>query len=91
MQGNTIYSKAAGRAHQDDRDELPMDSLYWIASMTKLVTAVAVVQLVEQGVLSLDDDVRETLPELKDIQILRGMEHGRFIDRMRVTLPDQPI
>ncbi|PKY02985.1 esterase [Aspergillus campestris IBT 28561] len=73
--GNTIYSKAAGRAHPDDKDEVPMDSLYWIASMTKLVTAVAVVQLVEKGILSLDDDVRERLPELKDIQILRGMEH----------------
>ena len=47
--------------------------------MTKLVTAVAVVQLVEQGILSLDDDVRESLPELKDIQILRGIEHGRYI------------
>lgn len=44
--------------------------------MTKLVTAVAVVQLVEQGILSLDDDVREKMPELKDIQILQGMEHG---------------
>ncbi|PLN79590.1 esterase [Aspergillus taichungensis] len=73
--GNTIYSKAAGRAHQDDTDPLPMNSLYWIASMTKLVTAVAVVQLVEQGILSLDDDVRESLPELKDIRILRGIEH----------------
>lgn len=46
--------------------------------MTKLITAVAVVQLVEQGILSLDEDVRESLPELKDIQILRGIEHGRL-------------
>ena len=44
--------------------------------MTKLVTAVAVVQLVEKGVLSLDDDVRERLPELKDIQILQSMQRG---------------
>ena len=45
--------------------------------MTKLATAVSVVQLVERGVvLSLDDDVREKLPELKDIQILQSAEPG---------------
>jgi CubicO group peptidase (beta-lactamase class C family) len=42
--------------------------------MTKLVTAVAVMQLVERGVLSLDDDVRERVPQLKNIQILRDMK-----------------
>lgn len=34
------------------------------------------VQLVERGVLSLDEDVRERLPELKDIQILHAAEPG---------------
>lgn len=44
--------------------------------MTKLVTAVAVVQLVQMGVLSLDDEVREKLPELNNIQILHDMKYG---------------
>lgn len=44
--------------------------------MTKLATAVSVVQLVEQGVLSLDDDVRDRIPELKNIQILQSAEPG---------------
>ena len=38
--------------------------------MTKLVTAVAMMQLVEKGLASLDEDVCDTLPELKDIDIL---------------------
>jgi CubicO group peptidase (beta-lactamase class C family) len=37
--------------------------------MTKLVTAVAVMQLVERGVVSLDDDVCEIIPEFKDIEV----------------------
>jgi CubicO group peptidase (beta-lactamase class C family) len=44
--------------------------------MTKLVTAVSVMQLVERGVLSLDEDVRKWVPELANIQILRGMNQG---------------
>lgn len=44
--------------------------------MTKVVTAVAVMQLVERGIISLDDDVREKVPELRDIQILEDMKYG---------------
>lgn len=33
-------------------------------------------QLVERGILSLDDDVREKLPPLKDIQLLSDMKYG---------------
>ena len=36
----------------------------------------SVVQLVERGGLSLDEDVREKLPELKDVQILQAAEQG---------------
>lgn len=37
--------------------------------MTKLATAVAVMQLVERGIVSLEDDVREIIPELRDIEV----------------------
>jgi CubicO group peptidase (beta-lactamase class C family) len=60
---------------------LGFDALYWVASMTKLMTAVAIMQLVERGVLSLDDDVRERVPELADIQILQDTKEGSFRPR----------
>lgn len=44
--------------------------------MTKLVTAVSVMQLVERGVLSLDEDVRKRVPGLANIQILQEMTQG---------------
>lgn len=44
--------------------------------MTKLVTAVAIMQLVEHGILSLDDDVRSKVPELATVQILQNMKEG---------------
>ena len=44
--------------------------------MTKLVTAVAVMQLVERGIVSLEDDVRAIVPELRDVQILEDIRNG---------------
>ncbi|OGM44662.1 esterase [Aspergillus bombycis] len=77
--GDVIYHRAAGKADLDDERAaaLQTDSLYWIASMTKLVTAVAVMQLVERGMVSLEDDVRAIVPELRDIQILRDMRNDK--------------
>lgn len=44
--------------------------------MTKLVTAVAVMQLVERGLISLDDDAREIIPELKDMKVFENGSKG---------------
>ncbi len=48
----------------------PMDaqSIFWIASMTKPVTGVAVMMLKEQGKLNLDDPVEKYLPEYKQLK-----------------------
>jgi CubicO group peptidase (beta-lactamase class C family) len=48
------------------------DTLFRITSMTKPMTAVAVLSLVDAGVLGLDDSVDELLPELADRQVLRS-------------------
>jgi CubicO group peptidase (beta-lactamase class C family) len=78
--GNEIYKHATGKQsiNSDDENRLEEDSLCWIASMTKVVTAVAVMQLVERGIVSLDDNIREIVPELRDIQILESTKEGIF-------------
>ncbi|BCS17870.1 serine hydrolase domain-containing protein [Aspergillus puulaauensis] len=74
--GKTIYSRASGQDRLDIASAklLQLDSLYWIASMTKLVTAIAAMQLVEKGVLDLDDDVKEKVEELRSVKVLRAMK-----------------
>jgi CubicO group peptidase (beta-lactamase class C family) len=47
------------------------DTIFRLSSMTKPVTAVAVLQLVEDCVLRLDDPVDELLPELADRRVMR--------------------
>ncbi|KAJ5396607.1 esterase [Penicillium cosmopolitanum] len=77
--GKTIYERTSGKASFEDGNSTApqLDSLCWVASMTKLVTAVAIMQLVEQNLLSIDDDARDYVPELKGIQILRD-DHGHL-------------
>ncbi len=52
-------------------DQRP-DAVFWIASMTKAITAVAAMQLVEQGRLGLDDPLGPILPLLDKVQVLDG-------------------
>ncbi|KAG6008469.1 hypothetical protein E4U21_004491, partial [Claviceps maximensis] len=71
----TIYSGSSGRLDLDPRSPPWTDkTLTWVASLTKLVATVAVMQLVEQGKLSLDGDVRPLVPELREARILRGFD-----------------
>lgn len=48
------------------------NSLFWLASCTKLIASIACIQLVEKGVLELDeaDQIEGICPSLKDIQVL---------------------
>jgi methyl acetate hydrolase len=61
-------SAAAGAA------TMTLDSVFWIASMTKAVTTTAAMQLVEQGKLGLDKPAGEILPELAAPQVLEGFD-----------------
>lgn len=54
-----------------DGPPLRSDAIFRIQSMTKAVTAVATLRLVERGVLSLDDPIQQWLPELAQPVVLR--------------------
>ncbi|KAE8553928.1 hypothetical protein EYB25_002466 [Talaromyces marneffei] len=73
------YSKSFGSMSMDPASELsspPLtpDTTMWIASCTKLMTAISAMQCVERGLLKLDEDVSSILPEWKTPQILVGFE-----------------
>ena len=63
---------AVCRGHLDLGAEAPMsiDTVFWIASITKLATAVAILQLVETGTLRLDDEVARFLPFFDNLKVL---------------------
>jgi CubicO group peptidase (beta-lactamase class C family) len=58
-----------------DRDaEMRRDTIFRITSMTKPITATAVMMLVEEGKLKLDEPVDRHLPELADRRVLRRID-----------------
>ncbi|KAI1743112.1 beta-lactamase/transpeptidase-like protein [Xylaria scruposa] len=84
-----LYTGVAGRLDfEPSPPAYGPDSISWLASTTKLVTAVSLLQLVERAVIALDDDVSSILPDLAVLPISRGFDddgkpileaHGRAI------------
>ncbi|GAA5954344.1 hypothetical protein JCM21900_005036 [Sporobolomyces salmonicolor] len=54
--------------------KLTEDSIFSLWSCTKLVTIVAVLQLVEKGKVRLDDDASKFVPELRELKLLKKMD-----------------
>jgi len=71
-----VYQGAFGKRDLSRNDAMTMDSVFWIASMTKAITAAAAMQLVEQGKLSLEAPIGRVLPELASPQVLEGFDAG---------------
>lgn len=69
-----VYQGAFGRRALPDGAAMTVDTVFWIASMTKAITSTAAMQLVEQGKLSLDRPIAEVLPELAAPQVLEGFD-----------------
>src|SRR6266516_6509733 len=69
-----IYQGAYGKRDLSKDDAMTVDSVFWIASMTKAITAAGAMQLVEQGKLSLDGPIGKLLPDLASVQVLEGFD-----------------
>ena len=71
----TLYSGAFGERELGSGREMDINSVAAIASMTKAITSTAVLQLVEQGRLSLDAPAAEVVPYLGEAQVLAGFDN----------------
>jgi methyl acetate hydrolase len=69
-----IYEGAAGVRSADADDPITPDTMLRIASMTKMVTTVAALQLVERGDVDLDAPVDTYRPEFAELQVLEGFD-----------------
>ncbi|KAL2065969.1 hypothetical protein VTL71DRAFT_3639 [Oculimacula yallundae] len=85
--GKELFAHCAGKRGVNSQEPMTQDSVYWIASCTKLIVGIACLQLVEQGKLALDDvDQLENLcPELKVVKVLQ--DDGKLVEKKRgITL-----
>jgi CubicO group peptidase (beta-lactamase class C family) len=85
--GTELFAESAGKRGISSQEPMTLDSVFWIASCTKMLTGFSCMQLVEKGELSLDDaDQTEGLvPELKTVKILKA--DGTLVDKKKgITL-----
>ena len=69
-----VYQADFGKRALPDGPRMTADTVCWIASMTKAITSMAAMRLVEQGKLSLDWPIGEVMPELAAPQVLEGFD-----------------
>jgi CubicO group peptidase (beta-lactamase class C family) len=74
--GEIASLETVGLADLGAKKSMAADSLFWIASMTKPITAVAVLMLQDEGKLSIEDPVEKYLPEFKGIQMRAKDDKG---------------
>jgi len=71
---SVVYEGAFGFRHLTDGAPMSRDSVFRIASMVKLLTSVAAMQLVEQGRLQLDEPAANIDPVLATVEVLTGFD-----------------
>jgi methyl acetate hydrolase len=69
-----LYEGAFGKRDLSKPDAMTLDSVFWIASMTKAITTAGAMQLVEQGKLSLEEPIGSVLPDLASPKVLEGFD-----------------
>ena len=67
--GRLVHFEAYGLADIESHRTMSRDNLFWIASMTKPVTAVAVLMLMEEGKIRLNDPVSRFIPEFRGMNV----------------------
>jgi CubicO group peptidase (beta-lactamase class C family) len=85
--GHLASFEVVGQRDAESAKPMEVDTLFRIASMTKIVTAVAVMLLEEEGKLSVDDPVEKHLPEFRGQKLIKS----RTDDTMMLADPERPI
>jgi CubicO group peptidase (beta-lactamase class C family) len=79
-----VYTGAFGRQNVAAGVPMAADSIFRIASMTKPVTSVAIMMLVQEGDIGLDDPVSDSLPAFEDLTVLESFNAA---DKTYTTRP----
>jgi CubicO group peptidase (beta-lactamase class C family) len=83
-----LYEGAFGKRELGKEAPMALDTVVWIASMTKAITGTAAMQLVERGKLSLERPAAEVVPDLGKARVLEGFDAG---GTPRLRAPKRPI
>ena len=85
--GHVAHSSALGHMDLERKRPLQEDTIFRIYSMTKPLTSLALMKLVEEGRISLDDPVHRYIPQWREL----GVYEGGFIGGFRTKRTSAPM
>ena len=71
-----LYHEAFGQSSTAGKTPMAIDTIFNMASMTKPITSVAVMMLVDEGRVSIDDDIARYLPQYADPVVVHRFHEG---------------
>src|SRR5689334_10395178 len=88
--GQTVYERAFGWSDREANRRMTTDAIFRIASQTKALTSVAIMTLVEEGKIALNDPVSKFIPAFARTTVASRTDTGRAIvpARRRITIRD---
>jgi len=85
--GHLAHFSTLGFADVERKKPVRPNTVFRIYSMSKPITSVAFMMLVEQGLVALDDPVHRLIPEWRDL----GVYKGGFMETFRTERPQRPM
>ena len=70
------YENHIGYQKKSDNIKLNNKSIFKIASMTKLITTICIMKLIEENKLKINTPVKELFPEIRDVQVIKKSSNG---------------
>jgi CubicO group peptidase (beta-lactamase class C family) len=85
--GHLAHFSTLGFADVERKKPVRPDTVFRLYSMSKPITSVAFMMLVEQGLVALDDPVHRVIPEWREL----GVYKGGFMETFRTERPERPM
>ncbi|KAM0234773.1 hypothetical protein ACHAPO_006137 [Fusarium lateritium] len=82
--GDELFFDSNGKVENDGKN-VDRESIFWLSSMSKLITTLAILRCISQGQIILDEDVAPFLPELASLPILDQSDAGKLYTKPRTT------
>ncbi|KAK6530427.1 hypothetical protein TWF694_003779 [Orbilia ellipsospora] len=84
--GKEIYSKVVGyNSSSADAGPLQENAVFKVASATKVITSIALLQCVDKGLIGLDEPLTHIIPEMDGKEILTGMDLATIPSKTKIT------
>ena len=86
--GKPVYQHAVGWRDKEAGQKMTMDTIFRIASQSKALTSVAILSLMEEGKLTVNDRAGKWIPTFEKTSVLTRVEQSTTWTSMRCETPD---